>query len=281
MNENNYTIGMALEWGEHALQETGTTTPALDAEVLLSYAANLTKEQIFFDISMPLEEKSFFDYERLIARRKNGEPVAYIIGKKEFFGLEFEVDSCVLIPRPETEELVEKALDYIKDFKGKKLTALDLGTGSGAIAVAIVSSIKKWQEKYEFDISKFKFIASDVSAEALAKAKKNAKKCGVDKMIKFVESDLLKNIEETKEIDLIVANLPYLDPAKRNEYSPELSEEPAVALYAGAKGMDYYAELFREIEEANISPKVILECFEAQKNEIIKLYEKVECIVVD
>lgn len=282
MTELNHTIGMALNWAEHALIEAkASTTPMLDAEVLLMHAANLTKEEVFFDISRELDETIYHNYERLIARRKNGEPVAYIIGKKEFFNLEFEVDNCVLIPRPETEELVEKALEFIKDYNGKKLTVLDLGTGSGAIAVSIAVSIKKWVEKYNFDIKKIKLIASDISAKALEKAKKNAKKCQVAKMIEFVESDLLKDIKNVKDIDLIVANLPYLDPGKRSGYSPELSEEPYIALYAGKNGMDYYDRLFKELKKTKNNPKVIVECFEYQKEALQKLYDNLEFIVVD
>ncbi len=282
MNKTNYTVGGAIFWAENALEEGDfSTTPALDAEVLLSFVTGLSKEDLFFEPGRAMEEKLYHDYERLIARRKEGEPVAYIVGKKEFFGLEFNVDNSVLIPRPETEELVEKALEFIKEYDGKKLNILDMGTGSGAIAVSMASSINTWNDKYDFDSSKIKITAVDISPKALKLAKKNAKKNKHDKLIEFVESDLIENIKDIKKYGLVVANLPYLDPAKRSEYSRELSEEPYIALYAGESGLDYYLKLLVDLKKLEKKPHVILECEEYQKEALQKLYDDLECIVVD
>jgi len=282
MNENYYTVAMALMWGQHALEESQiTTTPALDAELLLQHATGASKEEIYFEPSREVIEKSYHDYERLIARRKNGEPIAYIVGFKEFFGLKFDVDGSVLIPRPETEELVEKALEYIKNNKKNKLTILDLGTGSGAIALSIASCLKNLKAKYDFDDENIQIIASDVSEKALNTAKSNAKKMRLSKKIKFIQSDLLQDIKEIQNVDLIVANLPYLDPINRNKYATDLSYEPHLALYAGENGLDYYKDLFAQIKKMKIKPKVIVECEEYQKEAMESIYKNITCVVVD
>jgi len=163
-------------------------------------------------------------------RRINSEPIQYILGKTEFMGLEFKVNEAVLIPRPETERLVEKALEYAKQNKPGRV--LDLGTGSGCIAV----SLARYAPELKID-------ASDISPEALAIAKENAAAHGVG--INFIRSDLFSALEY-KEYGLIVSNPPYLASAQIRELQPELSFEPALALEGGADGLDSYRRIIRQ-----------------------------------
>lgn len=277
--DNKYSVGAALWWGTKSLKEAGIETASLDAEILLGLAANLTKEQIYFDADAEIEEKIYFNYERLIALRKERIPVAYLSGKKEFFGLKIEVDENVLIPRPETEDLVEAVLEAIKKFNGKKCNLLEVGTGSGAIAIAIAHSLKNWREKYQFDDSRIKIVATDISQAALAVAQENANTLGVADKIVLVKSDLLTNTNAP--IDILVANLPYLCRDKRDLYSPEINYEPAQALFADDNGCDLYVKLFQQIKKLKKQPQaVIVECEEEQVNRLKKIYPKAIFITV-
>ncbi|MFA4930776.1 MAG: peptide chain release factor N(5)-glutamine methyltransferase [Patescibacteria group bacterium] len=261
-----YTIGLALMWGTKALQDAGITSAGLDAELLLSLASGLAKEDLFFYPETLLEESVYFQFERYIARRKNREPVAYLIAKKEFFGINFDVDPSVLIPRPDTEEVVTRALDYIKEnIDNRKIDIIDVGTGSGSIIVAIAVTLKKWAQDHNFDISKIKLYASDISKEALKIAEHNAKQHQVANMITFIESDLLQNIDNLHDIDLWLLNLPYLSWQNRHEYDEELTYEPGMALFAGIDGLDAYRKFFQQLIDRKITPKrIILECTEKQ-----------------
>jgi len=163
-------------------------------------------------------------------RRINSEPLQYILGKTEFMGLDFKVNEAVLIPRPETERLVEKAIEYAKQNKTGRV--LDLGTGSGCIAV----SLAKYAPELKID-------ASDISPEALVIAKENAAAHGAG--INFVVSDLFSALEY-KEYGLIVSNPPYIASAQIRELQPELSFEPVLALDGGADGLDFYRRIIRQ-----------------------------------
>lgn len=277
--DNKYTVNSSLWWAANSLKEAGIESASLDAEILLGVTADLTKEQIYFDAERELDEKTYFNFERLVALRKERIPIAYLTGQKEFFGLEFDVDENVLIPRPETEDLVERALDELKKYNGKKCTILDVGTGSGAIALAIAKSLVNWSEKHQFDGSKIRICASDISFNALEIAKSNAKKLGLAERVDFIESNLLSKIKFN--IDILVANLPYLSQQQKDTYSPEINYEPAEALYAENNGCDLYIKLFQQIKKLKKQPQaVIVECEESQVETLKKIYPKAIFITV-
>lgn len=272
MTDQYYTINSAIYWAQNALKEANCSpTPMLDAEVLLIHALGITKEDIYFDPERVISDKDYFKYERLIARRKDSEPIAYITGEKEFFALPIYVTPDVLVPRPETEELVERALNFIKEYNGKSLTILEIGTGSGAISIALAKSLESWQEKYDFKSGKIKIIASDCSKKALSQAKKNAKTNKVEKKISFIESDLLNKIKVTdkKKIGLVIANLPYLDIEKRDRFPRDLSYEPGLALFCGEGGLELYNRLLADLPNQlpNLK-KVIIEALDSQVNNL-------------
>ena len=239
------TVKEILQFSKNELNDFDSAM--LDAEVLLSFVLEKDKAWIYARLDKEIKNKDLKKFKKLIDKRKKGVPAAYLIGYKEFFGLNFEVNKNVLIPRPETEMLVEKTIDLVGNKKNIKL--LEIGTGSGCIIISLAKNLE------------VKFVASDVSKKALKIAKKNAIKNNVLGKIKFVKSDLLKNIKEEK-FDIIVANLPYLDINHKNLLESSetrgLKFEPQQALYSGEDGLDLYRELFLQIAELDNKPKFIV-----------------------
>lgn len=209
------------------LRAAADPSAALDADVLLAHACGVTKETLYAHLEAPLlpaEERAYGD---LVERRTSGEPVAYLRGYKEFFGLRFGVDPRVLIPRPETEVLVEAALDFLRATRRTRVA--DVGTGSGAIAVAIAVNAPS-----------ARVIATDVSRDALDVARANAAAHGVADRVDLREGDLLAPI--AGEVDVVAANLPYLRRDAVEHLTGErtsLAFEPQVAVVAaGDDGLD-------------------------------------------
>ena len=200
-------------------------TAALDADVLLAYVLGVGKEALFAHPERELSPAEDVRFQQLVERRGRGEPVAYLRGFKEFYGLRFLVDPRVLIPRPETEALVDTAREVIA---GRALTVVDVGTGSGAIAVAIAAHEPR-----------VRVIATDSSRDALAVAQANALAGGVADRVEFRLGDLLAPI--TERVDLVCANLPYLPDASVDKWAgarSSLAFEPRDAVVAGADGLD-------------------------------------------
>ena len=232
----------------------------IGVEVLLSRALKATKEQLFAHPERELREGELDLFLKEVEQLRAGEPLAYIIGEKEFYGLAFEVNEHVLIPRPETELMVDKVREFVGDGSAK---ILDVGTGSGAIAVAVAHSLPQVE-----------VVATDVSADALEVAKRNAKRYGVQKRVEFVESDLLEEIDEP--FDVIVANLPYIGEERFRFISKETEEfEPHVALFGGMDGLELYRRLFKQMNERGLKPSLLLGEFGfAQAEEMTILLSK-------
>ncbi len=206
--------------------------------------------------------KKYLDNSKLdegLKRLKAGEPVQYIVGNVDFYGLNFTVNKNVLIPRFETEELVEKLIIYIKKYFNKTISILDLGTGSGCIAITLKSKIPNSM-----------VVASDISNEALEVARYNAKKNNLD--IEFINSDIYSNI--TGSFDVIVSNPPYI------AYDEEIMEivknnEPNIALYADNNGLYFYEEILKNAKNyLNKQSIIAFEIGEKQGLDIIKLAKK-------
>lgn len=218
-------------WGEERdaaaafLRAAGIATAALDADVLLAHVLGVTKEMLYAHPDTELPNGALRRYRELIERRARGEPVAYLRGFKEFYGLRFAVDPRVLIPRPETETLVDAAREVIGR---RSITIADVGTGSGAVAVAIAA--------HEPEV---RVIATDISSDALAVARENTLRNGVADRIDLREGDLLEPIFET--VDVVVANLPYLRDDALDQLVGErtsLAYEPRIAVTAGKDGLE-------------------------------------------
>lgn len=241
------TIKDALLYGTSKLKHI-SKTHKLDTELILAFVLKKSKEFLFAKPEHKLSQTQINHFKRLILGRENHKPIAYIIGHKEFFGLDFFVNQKVLIPRPETEVLVEKTFKFIDKLyaiRHMPLAILDLGTGSGCIAVAIAKNIK----------CPAKIFASDISKDALRIAKKNAMHHRV--IIKFIQSDLLKNI--TEKPDIITANLPYITPALYRNLEPEITKfEPKRALLAKTRNY-FYEKLKKELNKRSWKPILIFE----------------------
>ncbi|OGE79098.1 MAG: hypothetical protein A2751_05650 [Candidatus Doudnabacteria bacterium RIFCSPHIGHO2_01_FULL_46_14] len=236
------TIREAFVWTEKKINKADS--PQLDAEVLLSHTIKKSKEFLFANPDFKLSSLQFSIYRSLIQKRDRHWPVSYLIGHKEFYGLDFKVTPHVLIPRPETELLVELAIQKIKNKRLAIRNILDIGTGSGCIitSIAVIASQRR---------SNLKFYATDVSNSALKIAKSNARRHSVAKKIKFLHSNLLSTLPATayKLPSLILANLPYLTPSQYNS-NLDLKHEPRAALVAGPDGLKYYRKLFRQIRNS-------------------------------
>ena len=238
-----------LEWGKQQLKThvdprfQTLASPTLDAEVLLAHALSVTKPQLFSRLNFEVSKKQIDAYQIFIERRIQHEPVAYITGKKYFYNNVFEVNRNVLIPRPETETLVEEALKIFKLYEEhrQKVRFLDVGTGSGAIAITLATETHK------------SVLAGDVSAEALVIARKNATSNKVSDQLTFVEGNLLEPFVPLLTVShpehtIITANLPYLTTHQWTEAQPEVRDfEPRLALEAGYYGLDTYWLFFRQL----------------------------------
>lgn len=221
----------------------------LDRELLLQ--SILKKDRVFL-LAHPehiLSEIQAKRFKKLVERRERDEPLAYILGEKEFFGLPFFVNRFTLIPRPETEILVEQVLEFLKKKKSKKkIAVVDVGTGSGCIIVSVTKNLL-CQRKSSQD---FSFLAVDTSLKALRVAKQNAEHHGVGSEIQFTQSKLLaavkKKLVHFDEI-VILANLPYLSETLYRNTKPTVQNfEPKTALLSGKDGLDHYRMLLRELQ---------------------------------
>ena len=206
--------------------------------MLLCHASKMNKTELYLNVDEPLQLAEERQFRELLRRRAQREPVAYITGQKEFWSLDFSVTSAVLIPRPETELLVEIALDYLKTgVAGRAPTIFDLGTGSGAIAVCLA------KERPDADIW-----AGDISLSALEVARANALRHGVFDRIHWLPGDLFVTPAGGKRLfDLIVSNPPYVRTGELATLAPEIRQwEPLTALDGGLDGMDVYRRVIRE-----------------------------------
>ena len=197
-------------------------SPRLNAEHLLAHALGRKRLELYLDFERELAEPELAPLRELVRRRGEGEPLQHLLGTVEFCGHIFLCDKRALVPRPETEELVELLISNFQ-FPISNFRVLDVGTGSGVIALALAK---------EFPEAKISGV--DISEDALALARENAERLGLNDRVRFKKSDLLKDIGET--FDLIVANLPYIAAQDRHTLSREVLRDPKVALFAGAQG---------------------------------------------
>ncbi len=224
------TIAEVLKLSADYLEKHGSDSGRLDSELLLAHALQLRRLDLYLKFDRVLAEPELAAYRSLIARRGKGEPVAYLTGRKEFMGLEFEVTPAVLVPNPDTEVLVQRAVELARESQ-RPLRVADVGTGSGCIAIAIAHYARNTE-----------VWASDVSAAALEVAEANAVRLGVAGRVHFALGDLLEPLEG--EFDLVCANLPYL--ASGTRLPAEVTAQPAEALFAERGGAALVELLLRD-----------------------------------
>ena len=235
----------ALESGAIVLESAGIETPRLDVELLLAHCLGVERTWLLAHPEHLPEPAQLAQFWALVERRAKREPLAYLTGTRWFYGLEFEVNPSVLIPRPETEMLVEYTISK-SETRNPKSSIIDVGTGSGAIAVSVAVHIS----------ADVRIYASDISAEALKVARRNAERHGVADRIIFLQGDLLAPLPEP--VDMIVANLPYVAERERPELMPEVRVyEPPSALFAGPRGLDLLERLLAQTP-AHLRPGGVL-----------------------
>jgi len=226
-------LAQALHEATEALRAAGIEDARLEAEVLLRHTLHLDRAHLYARLQEDLSPADQAAFHSLLARRLAREPTAYIVGQREFYGLDLETTPAALIPRPETELLVEEALARARRFERPLI--VDVGTGNGAIAVALAVHLPQAV-----------LVAIDLSREALALAVRNARRHGVEGRIIFLQADLLAPLAQT--VDLIVANLPYVRSGDWEALPPEIREhEPRAALDGGPDGL---REIERLLEQA-------------------------------
>ena len=246
-----------LNWTTQYFEQHGLSHPRLDAEVLLGHLLEKSRLQLYLHFEMPVFQEHLTPYRELIKKRVEHTPVSYLTNRKEFMSLDFYVDERVLIPRPETEQLVETIL---REKTGDSERLLELGTGSGVIATSLAVHQPEWD-----------IIATDISEPALAVAQKNAEAHACTAQIKFLSGDLfdpIKAIDPTEEIrfDWIVCNPPYVKKTEWDTLSPDVRDyEPEIALSAGDDGLAVIRRLIAEAPEY-LAPngKLILEIGDTQ-----------------
>lgn len=232
-----YTIGSLLRKGASILKEAGSPSAYLDAQILLCHIAGLSKVDIIRDRDKSLGEDISERFFQLIEERKMGKPIQYITGHQEFMGLDFYVHENVLIPRPDTEILVEKVLQLLKNKDNLEIA--DVCTGTGAIAVSLAYYIP---DSFVY--------ASDISHHAVECCRRNIEKHGLESRMKLLQGDLLEPLfEEGLEgrLDALVSNPPYI--SKNDMETLPLSVrgfEPHLALYGGGEGLDFYIRILKD-----------------------------------
>lgn len=221
-----WTIARVLQWAADDLRQRGGETPRLDVEVVLAHVLRTTRIGLVTDATRPLTPEELTRFRELHKRRRAGEPVAYLVGEREFYGRAFKVDKRVLVPRPDTETLVTVALERTAD-KALFVRALDLCTGSGCVVITLA---KERPTSH--------FLGTDISADALAVARDNAHRLAAVPWLGFGRADLFDGIKRGPGFDLITANPPYIPDGDLPGLSVSIRAfEPTVALIGGEDGL--------------------------------------------
>jgi release factor glutamine methyltransferase len=229
----------ALQSATQTLRMAGIADAFVEAELLLGHVLGMSKVQLYTEPERSLTSVETEHLWRLVQRRLDHEPAAYIVGNCEFYGIDFYIDYHTFIPRPETELLVEKAVElaYHISHSGKQITIADIGTGCGAIAVSLALTLPQ-----------AKIYATEISASALQVVEINCWRHGVNSQVELLQGNLLEPLPQP--VDMIVANLPYIKSCEFKDLSPEIREfEPMIALVGGEDGLDKIQQMLGQMPE--------------------------------
>ena len=261
-----WTILALIRWADERFKKEGLATPRLDAEVLLAETLGMDRVGIYTHFDQPLKPDELARFKKLILRRLRREPIAYILGKREFWSLPFKVTPDVLIPRPETEILVSETLKTQAHLDGKALRILEIGTGSGAISIALAKGLPI-----------ARVVATDLSAKALSVAEENALQNGVREQIHFLQGDLFQPLQKGERFDLVITNPPYIPREQFPSLMPEVRDfEPRIALDGGMNGLDFFQRALPMVGKF-LDPGgwFLAEMGAGQDQEILKMVEKI------
>ena len=285
--EQQWTIKRLLDWTDEYFSEGDSLSPRLEAEVLLATALNCARIDLYTRFDEVPASEPLAKFREWVKRRATGEPVAYIVGYREFYSLRFQVDKNVLIPRPETEHAVVSALEASKSIAAQPIRILDVGTGSGCIAITLAKHIEDCQ-----------IAATDISEAALNVARENAELHQVSDRVRFLLGDLFAALPQgSGPVNLIVSNPPYIGTSEIETVDRQVKDhEPEMALFSGEHGTEIIARLIVESVAHLLpggflifetSPIVMQQCrnlVEAQPElqlvEVVKDFSGLERIVV-
>ncbi len=257
------TVGSAKSWAIEEFKRAQVKSPDLTADLLLGFVLDWERVRVLSHPEENLSSEAWSRFSDLVRRRANKEPLQYLTGEQEFFGLAFRVSPGILIPRPETEILVEKAIELIRPFSGVQF--LDVGTGSGCIAISIthqIPSARGW--------------AVDISEAAIEIARTNAIRHGVADRIRFIRSNRLACFPQKPLFDFIFSNPPYVALSDYDSLPPEVKDyEPHTALFGGQSGLEFYRELIPEVPSRLASGGyLLLELGAGQAEDVRRLVER-------
>ena len=230
-------LGEALQSATQTLLGTSIDDASVEAELLLGHVLSMTKTQLYTESERNLTSTETRHLWRLVQRRLHHEPTAYILGHCEFYGIDFFIDPHTFIPRPETELLVEEAVElaHCTYPLGKRITVADIGTGCGAIAISLALALPQ-----------AKIYATDISASALQVAEMNCRRHGVDSRVELLPGNLLEPLSQP--VDMAVANLPYIKDCEFKDLRPEITDfEPIIALAGGEDGLDKIQQMLEQM----------------------------------
>ena len=255
-----WTVRRVLEWTTAHLKKHGSDTPRLDAEILLAHARRCQRIQLYTQFDEPLDDDVRGIMRGLVQRRAKAEPVAYLVGEREFFSLSFRVTPDVLIPRPDTETLVVEVLDAVKAIESPKI--LDLCTGSGCVAVAVAKNAKS-----------ARITATDISPAAIEIARENAARHKLAERIDLIESDLFQAISADSRFDVIASNPPYIPSGEIDELDAEVAKhEPRLALDGGPDGLSILRKIIEGAPRfANTNALLLLEFTPEQAESLMEI----------
>ena len=261
----------AIKLGSKLLKEKNVHTYILDSELLLSKSLNKSREEILINLEQNISKRVLKDFNKYLVRRSNREPIAYLLGEKEFWSKKFYVNKDTLIPRPETEVLVEKLVTFLKK---KRINILDIGTGTGCIILSLLSELKNSTG-----------LAVDISSKAVKAAKKNACKLKLSDRVKFLN----RSFEDlyNKRFDLIVSNPPYIKRMEIKNLCDDIKKfEPRMALDGGNDGLDLIKKvIYKSMEFLKINGTLALEIGNEQINKVSKILLenkfRIKCVIKD
>ncbi len=254
------------DWLKHAtseLKKAKIISARIDSLLLLEFALRKSRSWLLAHEDNALNEEDEIILNKYLIQRKNHAPLAYIIGSKEFYGHKFKVNKHVLIPRPESETIIDLVIEAAQSISistetPESVTVLDLGTGSGCLAISA-----------KLELPELKVVASDISDSALNEAKINAQQLNAE--VKFIKSDLLSDVQD-QQIDIIIANLPYVP--TNLVTSEEIVREPEIALFSGKTGLKHYKKFWSEIDKLKHQPTYIITESLYQQHVSIELFAK-------